>query len=390
MGTLLPKIILKMFSNLKSSLSRAVTNSKGWRTNKHIVIIESDDWGGIRMPNKAIRDAFQEKGYTIFSNPYCKYDTLANSEDLTKLFAVLSKYKDKDGNHPVITANTVIANPDFEKIYESNFETYSNKPFTTTLKEYYPDEDVFALWNEGIEKKLFVPQFHGREHVNVPIWLELLRGDRNQVIKDAFEMGFWGVPKKLYDKNIFNIQAAYGSAKKEHIEFYKNSISEGLDLFEKVFHYKSTTFIANNYTWSPELNKMLRDKGVVGFQGMKYQKIPVANSNKLELFPAYTGKRNDLGQVYMVRNCVFEPSQMPSSLDNVKQCISEIGNAFLFKKPAIIASHRLNFVGAIDPENRDRNLVMLDQLLAGILKKWPDVVFMTSNQLADTLINNGK
>ena len=372
-----------MLSSIKSSLSRAITNSKGWRTNQRIVIIESDDWGGIRMPDKVTRDKFQEQGYHILNNPYCKYDTIANSEDLKKLFEVLNKHQDKDGNHPVFTANTVVANPDFEKIRASNFELYSFKPFTTTLKEYYPQEDVFEVWKEGIEKKIFIPQFHGREHLNVPVWLNLL-GNHNQVISDAFDMSFWGVPSQLY-RDSLNIQAGYGSANTDHIEYYKQSIIEGLNLFESIFKFKSKTFIANNYTWSPDLHQTLKDGGVVGFQGMKYQKIPVEGSNKLELFPAFTGKRNNLGQLYTVRNCFFEPSQMPKSFNNVNKCISDISLAFTFMKPAIIASHRLNFVGVIEPENRDRNLVMLDQLLGIILKKWPDVKFMSSAQLIDKI-----
>lgn len=373
-----------MLSSIKSSLSRAITNSKGWRTNQRIVIIESDDWGGIRMPDKVTRDKFQQQGYHILNNPYCKYDTIANSEDLKKLFEVLNKYQDKDGNHPIVTANTVVANPDFEKIRASNFELYSFKPFTTTLKEYYPQEDVFEVWKQGIEKKIFIPQFHGREHLNVPVWLNLL-GNHNQVISDAFDMSFWGVPSQLYDRDSLNLQAGYGSANTDHIEYYKQSIIEGLNLFENIFKFKSKTFIANNYTWSPDLHQTLKDGGVVGFQGMKYQKIPVEGSNKLELFRAFTGKRNNLGQLYTVRNCFFEPSQMPKSFNNVNKCISDISLAFTFKKPAIIASHRLNFVGVIESENRDRNLVMLDQLLGTILKKWPDVKFMSSAQLIDKI-----
>lgn len=377
-----------MFGNLKGTLSRTLTNAKGWRTNKRIIVIESDDWGGIRMPNKATRDAFQQKGYNIMNNPYCKYDTLANSEDMKKLFAVLLKYKDINGNHPAITANTVVANPDFEAIKQSGYTNYTYKPFTTTLKEYYPDDDVYAMWEEGVSKKMFVPQYHGREHVNVPLWLEVLRSD-NRVFKDAFDMGFWGMPKNLYNENIFNVQAAYGSAKEEDITYYKNSIKEGLNLFESIFNYRSKTFIANNYTWSPELHETLKKNGVIGFQGMKYQKIPAKNDTSVTLYPAFTGKLNELKQVYMVRNCVFEPSQMPVSFNNVRNCIKDIENAFLFKKPAIIASHRLNFIGVISPENRDRNLIMLDELLTQILKKWPDVMFMTSDQLADYIYANG-
>jgi hypothetical protein len=201
-------------------------------------------------------------------------------------------------------------------------------------------------------------------------------------------MGFWGLPKNRYDKNILNVQAAYGSAEDKDIDYYKTSIKEGLNLFERIFKVKSKTFIANNYTWSPELNETLKENGVIGFQGMKYQKIPNKKNNAPDLFPIYTGKKNAFIQVYMVRNSVFEPSQRPELFNNIKCCIKDIENAFLFKKPAIITSHRLNFIGAICPKNRDRNLGLLDELLTQILKKWPDVRFMTSDQLADHLVNN--
>jgi hypothetical protein len=47
--------------------------------------------------------------------------------------------------------------------------------------------------------------------------------------------------------------------------------------------------------------------------------------------------------------------------------------------------HRLNFIGFIDPSNRDRNLPKLKTLLSEILKRWNDVEFMTSAQLGDLI-----
>jgi hypothetical protein len=43
-----------MINSLKSTLSRNLTNARGWRTNRKIVVIESDDWGSIRMPHMLI------------------------------------------------------------------------------------------------------------------------------------------------------------------------------------------------------------------------------------------------------------------------------------------------------------------------------------------------
>ena len=38
---------------------------------------------------------------------------------------------------------------------------------------------------------------------------------------------------------------------------------------------------------------------------------------------------------------------MAKSFDNVKHCLSQIDNAFFWKKPAIITSHRLNYIVSI-------------------------------------------
>ena len=214
--------------------------------------------------------------------------------------------------------------------------------------------------------------------------IELLRNN-NKAITDAFDLKFWGVPEIFYPSNIQNLQAAFGSVKPNDVEFYRKSLVEGLNLFEKIFNFKSETFIANNYTWSDPLNNTLYENGIIGLQGMKYQKVPLSDGCGIKLRPKFTGKINELGQVYMVRNCVFEPSQMSKSFNNVDNCLSNITNAFFFNKPAIITSHRLNFIGVLSKENRDLNLLMLDKLIKTILEKWPDVIFMTSNQLAQKL-----
>ena len=373
-----------MFQRIKSTISRNLTNSIGWRTNRKILVIESDDWGSIRMPSTAVYESYKSLGYDIDSSPYCKYDTLANTEDLNALFDILLRHTNNRDEHPKITFNTVIANPKFDKIEQSHFEEYFYEPFTETLKRYYPNEDVFKVWKKGIAQSIITPQFHGREHVNVPIWLEQLKNG-NEPLKAAFKMGFWGIPENLYNPLNVNIQASFDSANSEHIEFQKQNIIQGLKLFEEIFDCKSETFIPNNYIFSEFLSQILKDEGVVGIQGMKYHKIPREKHTRL-LKHVYTGKRNNFNQVYMVRNCVFEPSQMPENYENVQNCIKEISQSFFWNKPAILTSHRLNFIGSLVPENRDKNLILLDDLLKKIIEKWPDVAFMSSNELVNEMI----
>ena len=97
------------------------------------------------------------------------------------------------------------------------------------------------------------------------------------------------------------------------------------------------------------------------------------------------GQKNSLGQTYLIRNAYFEPSSNPFK-DWVSSCLKEINIAFKYKKPAIICSHRVNYIGSINPENRSDNLNLLNMLLTEILKKFPDVEFMSSDELGD-LIN---
>ena len=375
-----------MINSLKSTLSRNITNASGWKTDRKIIVIESDDWGSIRMPNLKVKRSYESIGYNLNKNPYCKFDTLANSEDLEVLFGTLSKFKDKEGRNLVMTLNTVMGNPSFNKILDSGFNDYFYEPFIDTLNQYYPNDNVFKTWNQGIKEGLIKPQYHGREHVNVPLWLIELKNN-NKPLVDAFNLSFWGIPEETYRPLNLNIQASYDSSKKEHLEFYKNSISEGLELFEKIFGFKSSTFIANNYIWSSELNKLLDKKGVIGLQGMKYQKLPLSIEYKRSKKGVYTGKKNNFGQVHLVRNCIFEPSLFKTNFDNIGKCIEQIEQAFFFNKPAIITSHRLNYIGEISKKNRAGNIRDLKSLLESIQKKWPNVEFLSSDELIDYIKN---
>lgn len=365
---------------IKQTITHNLLNIPGWHTNRHIVVIESDDWGSIRMPSKEVYDRLLKEGYRVDLHPYEKYDSLATEEDLSSLFEILSKYSDRKGRHPIITANCAVANPDFEKIEQSEFTQYYYEPFTTTLKRYNECKNSFVLWQQGIKNKVFMPQFHAREHLNVARWLDVLRnGDSDNIF--AFKQGMIGVFPKDNHKigNVFQVALDNSKYEDQPIE---EIISEGLDLFEKIFGFKSKTFIAPCYTWRPEIEKVLKEKGVSGLQGMVYQKVPGGNYIR-----HWMGTKNQYGQVYMIRNAFFEPSLRGDDHDEVNECLYRIKCAFRWNKPAIVSAHRINFIGAIHEENREKNLKSLSVLLSSILRQWPDVEFMSSYELCDIIIS---
>ena len=174
-----------MLSKVKKAISLNIGNILGWNTNRKIVVIESDDWGSIRMPSIQVYNSLLKNSIRVDKDPYCRYDTLATREDLDSLFNLLTSFKDMSGNHPIITANAIMANPYFKKIEESNFESYFFEPFTETLMRYPGCETSYELWKDGIEACIFHPQLHGREHLNINQWLSHLQAN-NKEMRFAF------------------------------------------------------------------------------------------------------------------------------------------------------------------------------------------------------------
>jgi hypothetical protein len=166
-------------------------------------------------------------------------------------------------------------------------------------------------------------------------------------------------------------------------------LNDGLALFEKIFGYRSKSFIASCYIWSNSAEKILHKNGVQYIQGILNQIEPtlINNEHTYRYKKHFLGMKNASGQYYLLRNAFYEPSQFPG-LDSVDECLKRISIAFMWHKPAIIGSHRLNFIGYIDPTNRMKNLASFKLLLNTIIKKWPNVEFMASDQLGDIIMKN--
>ena len=363
------------------SLLKNLSNIPGWKTNRKIVVIESDDWGSIRMPSRKARKKLEalevdmgHKARQRFTN----FDTLANEDDLASLYETLTKLKDVNGNSPVITAVSVVANPCFEKIKDSNFKKYFYEPFTTTLEK-YNHNNTFKMWQEGVEDHLFVPQFHGREHLNVLVWMRQLL-DKDPDTHAAFELQCWGYANK--NKHDIDYQAAYDLETSSDISFQETVIKEGLELFEDIHKYKADFFVPPNGPFNNKLETIAAQNGIKYMSASKIQSEPQGAGREKKVFH-WLGQQNNNLQYYITRNCFFEPSD--KSKDWVNSCLAEIGNAFKWHKPAVISSHRVNYVGGLDYNNRTYGLKQLNTLLTEIQKKWPDVEFMTSSELGQTI-----
>lgn len=378
---------MKSFSHYKNAVRIKVFNHimkrKSLKTNRHIVVIESDDWGSVRMPSLEVRKYLIEQGITLSSPDYYdKYDSVASEEDLQALMDVLSSVKDANGNPAVITLNTCVANPDFKKIKDNDFERYYYEPFTETLKRYPNHDKSFDLWKQGISDKLFMPQFHGREHLNFQKWMEFLRNGEEDT-RLCFENEVFS-HEIIYKGKIESYLEAYLIKNESEYDNIYTSMKEGLDLFEQIFGFRSKSIIAPCYIWDDCIMNYVSNLGVKYIQGTYHQYTSEFEKTRgTSIIHHYLGETNNRDQIYLTRNAFFEPTH--SEKLNADACLSQIDKLFKVGLPAIISSHRLNYIGNLVESNRDNTLNQLTTLLKTIVKKYPDVEFLSSDQIVDNM-----
>lgn len=362
---------------IKKKIHNHLINSFGIKTNRKFLIIESDDWGSVRMPSKKVYNSLIGSELKVENCPYSKYDALETESDLDYIFNILGTVKDKNNNYPIITSNFLVANPNFGKIKENEFSEYIFEPLSETYQK-GNSKDVVRKIKLGIENKFLSPQFHGREHLNVGMWMDLLKSSK--AVKKAFDYNLFAL--SFANSKEINIPylASFMKYKDTDNENFKEVIDTGIELFNSFFGFYPKSFVAPVYVWDESLERHLSQRNFHSVQGLYYQKKYPSFNSKPKKRLRFMEKKNEFGQLQLVRNCFFEPSTKPN-YDWVDTCLSEICTAFKWGRPAIICSHRLNFIGSIDENNRNRNLVLFQVLLKRIIKEWPDVEFVPSSEV---------
>lgn len=373
---------------MKQKLSRLLSPFRGFHTSRKIVVIESDDWGAVRTSSKKAFDDLVTKGYPLEKSPFSKYDALETNQDIEFLIEALNSIKNAKGQCPKMTLNYIVANPDFSEIKKNGYNKYFYETSAQTASRYSNSDNLEELYKQGLQSKVFQVQLHGREHVNYNRWLRGLR-EGLPYLHDAFEHEMfslrWEEPP-LYANEYMD---AFNVDNQSELEERKKAVNEAARMFESRFSFRSKSFIACCYIWHREMHQELFKNGVEYIQGLPIQHEPkLANGNDYTHLPRYMGEKNRIGQVFLTRNAFFEPSVKESGV--VSSALRRVDLAFRLRKPAIISSHRLNFIGRIFPENRDRNIELLRELLIGIVKRWPNVEFLSSDELGDLITKKHK
>ncbi|MFN3952781.1 MAG: polysaccharide (de)acetylase [Thermaurantimonas sp.] len=377
--------ILTFKENIRTHLS----NSFGKTLRRKIVVIESDDWGSIRTASKEAYQAMRQFGLKLETNHY-GFDSLESNEDLELLFNVLLDFKDATGRPPVFTPFCNMANPDFETIESTNFSDYAFESIDKTIARYPNHDKLLHYWQEGERRRLFCPQLHGREHIHVGRWWKLIAQEKDEGMLEAFRWRSVGA-SRWNGKEYPNYLGALHPEKKSEIPGLHKMLEDAGRLYEQYMGHKPTCFVAPNAEEPAELETTLKKIGVKTITRAKRRIYPLGDGQFKKEWN-WPGKINAHGQVILVRNAFFEPvcfgePDKAHITDWVDRCLKQISIAFFWNKPAVISSHRVNYIGFIEPKNRDKGIRELRRLLKAIIKKWPEVEFMTSAELGELLMN---
>ena len=354
--------------------------SKGLKTDRQIIVFESDDWGAERSFSKKALDELVSKYADFEPDSYQAFDCTETDEDVKKLKQVVLKHKDKNGNPACFTLNFATKNLDYGAMKKDDYKSVK----LLGIDEYYKlsgsSKKVLAEVADGEYKGCFLPQLHCREHINTEELIDdIFAGDNLQ--KDALDLKIVGVKNSLYcGMDCLNLSS----------EKSGKIIEEAVKEFKRIFGQFSESFIAPCYVWKNSDEKTLEENGVKFLQGKLFQNIPAKNGKykkKLHRF----GEKSKVSNIrYFYRNCFFEPSKdlMNGASEDaiLNDIISQIRFAFKCKKPAVICSHRVNYVGGMSTQNREKGLALLDRLLSIIKTEFKNVEFMSTPEMCKEIL----
>lgn len=367
---------------MRSRLALNAKNLLGRRTRRKIVVLAVDDYGNVRLHSAQARAELDRAGLKRFSR-YDVYDTLETSADFHALFDVLDGVRDRNQKPAVITALSIPTNIDFERMSAEGYEQYHYELLPVTYQKLGTQyQSMMELWKQGIRAGLICPEFHGREHYHVQLMMEKLRQRDPDVMACFANRCYTSLNRISTTRRKWT--ASYSFESFSENAQHRSSIFDGLKCFEAVFGFRATVFNSPSSMDHHVIYQGLEREGIRYIEKSTVWQKEHQGSGKYRYRLNYTGQRLKESPRILVRNCVFEPTDS-KPFDWIGYTLLQIATAFRWGKPAIISSHRVNFCGAADENNRTLGLNQLTLLLTKIVKRWPDVEFMTLSEMADTL-----
>lgn len=366
-------------------LSDNLKNVRGWRTPRRLVAFAVDDYANVRVASREARQRLVDAGLDL-SHQMDRQDALETRQDLEALFDVLDSVRDSRDRPAKLTAYALSANPDFERI-RADGQRYYGESVPATFARLEAEQPTayqraWALWQEGMERGLLQPQFHGREHLNVELFEHKLRSGAPDLLANIEQDSLAGIADDPAMPRV-GFTHAFGLHDAAALPVHREILADGLNRFEQVWGVRSKTFTPPAQKLHPSLYETAESGGVISIdKPFRCTRAMGDNTSRREV--NRSGRQRGQNHLTVVRNVVFEPGK-DMGFDPVERAVQQVAAAFRWRKPAIISSHRVNFCGHLDEANRKHGLEALRKLLKKITTRWPDVEFVGVDELVEQM-----
>ncbi len=337
-----------------------------------VVVIESDDWGAC----ETIADESQLPEYKDIMNrhgiksPYIV--RMERADEILRIAELLERHSGAGGVHPVFTAFTCVANPDYDAIKNTGFTQYIDIPLDEGAPGGWDATGVVAAMLEAEKRMVWHPEYHARlHHTSQKLWLKFLREDTpdGALARELFDMHTYYIARHLPEFH------GYGNYR----ELFQ-SISTGFSYFENIFGRQPRAAITSDaydeveFIWSCLGIRTIALKNCRVNSGatVVYGNKPWNNQD----IYAIPGDYNpDLDVAYLTRNAFCEGNATADELIKVADRLVNDNH-----EPIIISSHRVNYC-EFDTARKEGNYKRLDDILAAFDKL--SAVYLTSAELGD-------
>jgi hypothetical protein len=351
-----------MITRLRYALGRTKKSPThpALRFDRPLVLFQSDDWGRAGVRDREGWEELRAAGLNLGEKPYDFY-SLETAEDLHALGAILRKHRDSTGRRPAMVMNFVMANVDFDRCFESGWGKTPLRPLTEGLPAAWRRPQLLEAYQQGIRERLFFPALHGLTHFCEPAVARELNigGERSQLLKKLWRAQtpyiHWRMPwigYEYWDPGM----------KPEHqflpVDDQRAAIQRAAGIFQELFAANPFSACAPGYRANADSRTAWFETGVRVVQnGPGERKGPHLDEN---------------GMLSTFRTVEMEPATEPCDSERL---VTQVDQCFADGLPAVISIHAINFHSTIQ-DFCTPTLALLDEFLAVLEKKWPDLLYV--------------
>jgi hypothetical protein len=335
--------------------------------------LQSDDWGRVGIRDREAWEELRSSGLNLGERSYDFY-TLETAEDVEAIASLLNRHRDSVGRPPCLEMNFIVANVDFTKVVADDFRQIYLRPLTDGLPQGWNRSGLFEAYRTGISANVFTPALHGTTHFCRPALERHLNdpGQRGELLRTLWKAGVpyihWRMPWIGFE------YSDPGKSRREEFlssEVQKALINDAVKIFTQFFSKALRSACAPGYRANESTHRAWAKRGV-----------QVAQNGPGSALPPHFDKQ---GILHLYRSMDFEPAADQKL--SVDACLRTAENCFARGLPAIVSAHSINFHSTLK-DFRSRTLSLLDEFLAALESRYPDLLYVRDEDLYD-LVDKG-